>query len=108
MSSLRAKIIRSASSAYIKRLNVTKIDVDKIRRVGDRLGKIMMTAVRVRVESDSINGLYAEWLTPRDRIEGKVLLVVGDPRGVLFLFLFELAGGVPTHPKASFIERRRV
>lgn len=75
MSSIRAKIIRSLSSAYVKRLHVAgEVDFRKIRRVFSRLGRWRTTASGVRVEADKINGLYAEWLTPKDRMDGKLLL----------------------------------
>ena len=74
MSSIRAKIIRSISSAFIQRIDIVNIDFDKARRLWVWLGKLMITAFGVRVEPDKINGLYAEWLTPKNRMDGKLLL----------------------------------
>ena len=74
MSSMRAKIMRSISSAYLQRMNVAKVDVRKIRRLWSFLGRMMITAFGVKITRDEINGLYAEWLTPKDRMEGKLLL----------------------------------
>jgi acetyl esterase/lipase len=74
MSSIRAKIIRSISSAFVQRINVANADLDKIRGIWPWLTKLMITAFRVRVEPDEINGLYAEWLTPKDHMDGKLLL----------------------------------
>ncbi len=74
MSSIRAKIIRWITSAYIRRVDVANVDFKKIRRLWDFLGRLMITAFGVRVERDEINGLYAEWLTPKDHMEGKLLL----------------------------------
>jgi len=74
MSSIRAKIIRSVSSAFVQRIDVANADFDKIRGIWPWLTKLMITAFRVRIEPDEINGLYAEWLTPKDHMDGKLLL----------------------------------
>lgn len=71
---MRAKIMRSISSAYLQRMNVAKVDVRKIRRLWNFLGRMMITAFGVKIARDEINGLYAEWLTPKDRMDGKLLL----------------------------------
>jgi acetyl esterase/lipase len=74
MSSIRARIIRSVSSAYVRRVDVSNVDFKKIRRLWNRLGGLMITAFGVRVEADAIKGLHAEWLTPKNHIKGKLLL----------------------------------
>jgi len=74
MSSIRAKIVRSLSAAYVQRVDVAHMDIPATRRLWGRLGKLMMTAIGVGVEADEINGLYAEWLTPKNRMDGKLLL----------------------------------
>ena len=74
MSSIRAKILRTISSAYVRRVDIANANFEKIRRLWDRLGGLMITAFGVRVEQDEINGLYAEWLTPKDHMDGKLLL----------------------------------
>ncbi|MDH5621086.1 MAG: alpha/beta hydrolase [Gammaproteobacteria bacterium] len=74
MSSIRAKFMRSISSAYIRRLHIGELDIHRIRRRWSRIGHVMMTAIGVRVEPDRINGLYVEWLTPKGRMDGKLLL----------------------------------
>ena len=74
MSSIRAKFMRSISSAYIRRLDVHNLDVHGIRRRWSKIGHWMMTAIGVRIEADRINGLYVEWLTPKGRMDGKLLL----------------------------------
>lgn len=74
MSSIRAKIIRSISSAFVQRIDVANADFDKIRGIWPWLTKLMITAFRVRVEPDEINGLYVEWLTPKNHMDGKLLL----------------------------------
>lgn len=74
MSSIRAKIMRSISSAYVQRMHIGEIDFRKVRKLWTRLGRLMMTAAGVHVDPDKINGLYVEWLTPRERVDGKILL----------------------------------
>lgn len=74
MSSIRAKFMRSVSSAYIRRLHIGTPDIQKIRRRWSQIGHVMMTAIGVRVEPDEINGHYVEWLTPKGRMDGKLLL----------------------------------
>jgi acetyl esterase/lipase len=74
MSSIRAKIMRSISSAYMRRLHIDDVDIARIRRRWGRIGRVLSTASGVRVEADKINGLYVEWLTPKDRMDGKLLL----------------------------------
>ena len=74
MSSIRAKIFRSISSAYVKRVDIENVDINEMRRRLNRLGRMLVTAFGVRVESDRINGLYAEWLTPKNNMDGKLLL----------------------------------
>ncbi len=71
---MRAKIMRSISSAYLQRMNVARVDVRKIRRLWNFLGGMMITAFGVKIARDEINGLYAEWLTPKDRMDDKLLL----------------------------------
>ena len=74
MSSLRAKIIRAATSAYVQRVDVANINFVKTRGLWDRLAGMAITAFGVRVEKDTINGLHAEWLTPKNYMDGKLLL----------------------------------
>ena len=74
MSSIRARLIRSISRLYVKRVNIRTVDFRKIRRLWNFVGNLMVTAFGVSVEKTEIRGLYTEWLTPRNRIDGKVLL----------------------------------
>jgi monoterpene epsilon-lactone hydrolase len=74
MSSIRAKIVRSMASAVVNRIDIDKADFKKIRRKISRLSKLMIPAFGVRIDIDEINGLHAEWLTPKNRVEGKLLL----------------------------------
>lgn len=74
MSSIRAKIFRSISGALVRRIDVENADLEKARRLWRWLGRLLITAFGVRVEPDEINGLYAEWLTPKNHMDGKLLL----------------------------------
>lgn len=74
MSSIRAKIIRSITSAYVKRIDIRNADFVDIRRKTKWLGRLLIKAFRVRVQKDEINGLYAEWLIPKNCMDGKLLL----------------------------------
>jgi acetyl esterase/lipase len=58
----------------MQRVDVADIDVRKIRRLWDYLGGLMVTASGVKKTRDEINGLYAEWLTPKNRMDDKLLL----------------------------------
>jgi len=74
MSSLRAKIMRSTSRAVLKRVDITEVDVKKMRRKISRISAFMVPAFGVRVDVDELNGLHVEWLTPKDCMDGKLLL----------------------------------
>lgn len=74
MSSIRASIIRFITGAYVRRVDVANVDLKKVRRLWDFVGGMMITAFGVSVERDEINTLYAEWLTPKDRMDDKLLL----------------------------------
>ena len=74
MSSIRAKIVRSITSAYMQRADVAGLDIPKIRRLSTRLSALMRPAFGVRVEKDTVAGLRSEWLTPKDHMDGKLLL----------------------------------
>ena len=74
MTSFRAKIVRRTASAFLKRIDITKADFPKIRHQISRISKLMVPAFGVRVDVDQINGLHAEWLTPKNRMDSKLLL----------------------------------
>ncbi len=74
MSSIRAKLVRSLSSAILRRYDAATLNIERIRRQTAWLGKLQLTAFGVRVDRDEINALHAEWLTPRNRSDGKLLL----------------------------------
>ncbi|HNP64514.1 MAG TPA: alpha/beta hydrolase [Woeseiaceae bacterium] len=74
MSSIRAKLVRSMSSAILRRYDAATLDIGRIRRQTAWLGKLQLTAFGVTVDRDEINALHAEWLTPKTRSDGKLLL----------------------------------
>jgi acetyl esterase/lipase len=74
MSSLRAKIVRLTSGAFFKRIELTKLDVKKLRRQISRLSALMLPAFGVQIDVDQLNGLHVEWLTPKNSMDGKLLL----------------------------------
>ena len=74
MRSIRAKFVRAISRAVIQRVDIATLDLPKARRLINFIGRLMITAFGVKTQADEINGLYAEWLTPRRRNEGKLLL----------------------------------
>lgn len=74
MSSKRARIVRFLTSAYVQRIDVSNVDVQKVRRLWNRLGKFLMTAIGVNIKKDRINGLYAEWHVPKHCTHGKLIL----------------------------------
>jgi monoterpene epsilon-lactone hydrolase len=74
MSSIRAKIIRAVTAAVMRRVDAQTTDINLLRRLEKVASKLAITAFGVRVLPDNIKGLYAEWLVPKDRIKGKLLL----------------------------------
>jgi acetyl esterase/lipase len=74
MSSLRARIFRTISSAYVRRVNIEKVDLKAIRKLWGKFGYVMFTANGVKLRKDEICGLQAEWLTPKDCAPGKLLV----------------------------------
>ena len=74
MISKRARFVRWITSRYIQRMDVSTIDVVKVRRRLNRISRLLMKAFRVKLERTTINGMYAEWLRPKKATRGKVLL----------------------------------
>ncbi len=74
MSSLRARLIRSLTSRYIRRIDLADADVDKMRRRLDQLGRLTRVARNVAIEEDRLHGLKVEWYRPENALSGKVLL----------------------------------
>ena len=76
MSSRRARLLRSATSYYIKRLDVAHADIGKVRKRLDFFGRLFLKARRVRVEKTTIAGLDAEWHKPKNARPGKIMLYI--------------------------------
>jgi acetyl esterase/lipase len=74
MSSFRSRIVRAVSSAYVNRVDVEDIDIPGVRRLWNGLGRLLVPAFGVDIAKTEVGGLYAEWLTPKERMSGKVLL----------------------------------
>lgn len=74
MSSLRARLIRSLTSRYIRSIDLANADVGKMRRRLDQLGRLTRVARNVAIEEDRLYGLKAEWYRPENALSGKILL----------------------------------
>ena len=72
--SLRAKMVRAVSGAYISKVDAQKANVQTLRRRWHTAARLLWTAPGVKVERGDVNGLKAEWLVPRRAPEGKLLL----------------------------------
>ncbi len=71
--SLRARLVRLVTSWYFDSLDMAGVDVRKVRRRWNRLGKLLIPAIGVRVHRDNVAGLHAEWLVPKSAPEGKLI-----------------------------------
>lgn len=74
MSSIRAKIIRSISSAILRRYDAATLDIADARRKTAMLGRLTLTAFGVSVDATQIEGLRAEYLRPKNAVPGRLLL----------------------------------
>lgn len=74
MSSIRAKLIRGLSAAILRRYDAESLNIERARWQTSLLGKLQPTAFGVTVDEDTVSGLRAEWLRPKNRIDGKLLL----------------------------------
>lgn len=89
MISKRARVVRSITSAFFSRIDVKAADVYVIRRRWHALANLLPTAFGVQVSSGQINGLNAEWLTPKNAPPDKLLLYLHGGAYIM--------GGCPTH-----------
>ncbi|MDJ0750803.1 MAG: alpha/beta hydrolase [Woeseiaceae bacterium] len=76
MSSFRARLIRSLTSRYIRRIDLAHADIGKMRRRLDQLGRLTRAARNVAIEEDTLHGLKVEWYRPENALSGKILLYV--------------------------------
>ncbi|MDJ0710020.1 MAG: alpha/beta hydrolase [Woeseiaceae bacterium] len=74
MSSLRARLIRSLTSRYIRGIDFAHADVGTMRKRLDQIGRLTRIAKRVAIEKGELNGLKTEWYRPENGQSGKVLL----------------------------------
>lgn len=74
MSSIRAKLIRSISSALLRRYDAASLDIEDARRKTALLGRLTVTAFGVGIEATKIAGMHAEYLRPRNADPGQLLL----------------------------------
>lgn len=74
MISRRARFARRMSGAWFDRIDAKVADVHDIRRRWHAWSNVLRTARGVKVQRGEINGLDAEWLTPKHAADGKLLL----------------------------------
>ena len=74
MSSLRARLIRSLTSRYIRKIDLESADVGKMRKRLDQIGSLGRVARSVSIEKDKLYGLNVEWYRPENARSGKILL----------------------------------
>jgi acetyl esterase/lipase len=74
MSSLRAKIVRTATGAYFAKIDARKADVQEMRRKWHAFSNILGTAKGVNIQTAEVAGLHSEWLAPDDACNDKLIL----------------------------------
>ncbi|MDJ0793231.1 MAG: alpha/beta hydrolase [Woeseiaceae bacterium] len=74
MSSLRARLIRSLTSRYIRKIDLANADVGKMRKRLDQIGSLGRVGARVAIQQDKLYGLKVEWYRPQNARSGKILL----------------------------------
>ena len=70
-------MIRRITSRFVKGIDTSTVDLTHVVDMRERLNKIsrlLKRAFGVSVEVTTVNGLYAEWLRPKQAADGKVLL----------------------------------
>lgn len=74
MSSLRARLIRSLTSRYIRRIDLAHADIGKMRKRLDQMGRLSRAGRNVSIQEDELYGLKVEWYRPENAQSGKILL----------------------------------
>ena len=74
MSSLRARLIRSLTSRYIRKIDLASADIGKMRKRLDQLGRLSRVARKVAIQEDKLYGLNVEWYRPENARSGKIVL----------------------------------
>jgi len=72
--SRRARCVRWVTAWYLNLFDLDSLVVATVRKRLDFLMGMAPVAWGVRVKKDSVGGLYAEWLTPADAPQEKLLL----------------------------------
>jgi acetyl esterase/lipase len=98
MVSKRAKLFRAATAKYFSSRDPHSTDVVKLRKRLDSWAQILRPPRGIHVTREEFQGTQAEWLTPRQHTEGKLLLYL---HGGGYVF-----GSCATHRQmASYIAR---
>ena len=74
MISLRARIIRHVTGAYFRTIDAKTADVQAMRHRWHSWAGVLGTSQGVTIEACELRGLNAEWLTPKNAADGKLLL----------------------------------
>lgn len=74
MISTRARIFRAATGKYFSSRDPHRTDVTRLRRRLDSWARILRTPRGIKVRREEVQGMQAEWLTPRNPAIGKLLL----------------------------------
>ncbi len=89
MTSKRARVVRALTSVYFKTIRVKRFKVTSMRRRMNAIGRLLAPAPGVEIDSDTIDGLHVEYLTPAAADDDKLLLYL---HGGAYI-----AGGSTTH-----------
>ena len=74
MPSLRARIVKAATSAYFSTIDARKADVRGMRRYWHAFANVLWSATRVTITKGSVADRHCEWLTPQEAAPDKLLL----------------------------------
>ena len=71
---MRAKAVRAVTGAWFRTVDAENSDVQRMRGLWHFLANVLWTASGVTIERREIEGLAAEWFTPKDPADNKILL----------------------------------
>jgi len=74
MASRRARFIRAITRRYFAKIEASRVDVHAMRHRWHRLARLLPSPRRVTRTAADVAGLPAEWLTPRDAADGKLIV----------------------------------
>jgi acetyl esterase/lipase len=72
--SWQARFLRETTAFYLRLFDAEKVDVVSTRKRLDFFAGMVPSARGVEIREDTVAGLHAEWLTPADATDGKLLL----------------------------------